>query len=177
MRHLALLCLSFFLIINSSEAQTGLIRGTVTDATTGESLIQAAVLYSGQGVLTDFDGRYKVELAPGVYELSVSYVGYEPMKKEVELQAGQTLEVNFKLQTVLLQIAEVVTDIAIERETPSCRTLEVVRQELNSSILVNAHKLRLGIDGSKAGSYWQAALAYFIKLDLAPSISSKVNTP
>ena len=68
-------------------------------------------------MLTDFDGRYKVELAPGVYELSVSYVGYEPMKKEVELQAGQTLEVNFKLQTVLLQIAEVVTDIAIERET------------------------------------------------------------
>ncbi|MAO46795.1 MAG: ATP-dependent endonuclease [Crocinitomicaceae bacterium] len=29
---------------------------------------------------------------------------------------------------------------------------EVVRQELNSSILLNAHKLRLGIDGSKAGS-------------------------
>ena len=155
MRHLALLCLSFFLIINSSEAQTGLIRGTVTDATTGESLIQAAVLYSGQGVLTDFDGRYKVELAPGVYELSVSYVGYEPMKKEVELQAGQTLEVNFKLQTVLLQIAEVVTDIAIERETPvafsNIKPLQI-QEELGSQPIPMILNSTPGVYATQAGS-------------------------
>ena len=105
-------------------------------------------------MLTDFDGRYKVELAPGVYELSVSYVGYEPMKKEVELQAGQTLEVNFKLQTVLLQIAEVVTDIAIERETQLLSPTSSPSKFKRSWALIHSYDFKStpGVYATQAGS-------------------------
>ena len=74
-----------FFCSNSSLAQTALVRGSVTDATTGESLIQAAIMYgsdvSNKGTLTDFDGNYSVELAPGEYTLKISYVGYGQLKK------------------------------------------------------------------------------------------------
>ena len=50
-----------FVCSNSSLAQTALVRGAVTDATTGEPLIQAAIMYgsdgSNKGTLTDFDGN------------------------------------------------------------------------------------------------------------------------
>ena len=107
---------------NFAIAQTALVRGVVSDITTGEPLIQAAVIYgageSKQGTLTDFDGNYSIRLTPGTYELRVSYVGYEPMSRNVIVSSGETYEVNFKMNTVLLREAEVVTDIAIERETP-----------------------------------------------------------
>ena len=105
----------------TASAQTGLVRGSISDAITGEALIQAAVIYgageSSIGVLTDFDGLFSIELTPGKYNLRVSYVGYEPMAKEVNVASNSILEVHFKMETVLLQEAKVVADIAIERET------------------------------------------------------------
>ena len=72
----------FFGSMLTASAQTGLVRGSISDAITGEALIQAAVIYgageSSAGVLTDFDGLYSIELTPGKYSLRVSYVGYEP---------------------------------------------------------------------------------------------------
>ncbi|HIO15724.1 MAG TPA: TonB-dependent receptor [Flavobacteriales bacterium] len=108
--------------INVSLAQTGLVRGTISDAATGEALIQAAVIYgadgASQGVLTDFDGVFSIELTPGTYVLRVSYVGYEAMQKSVDVVANTTRQLNFKMHTLLLQEAMVVADIAIDRETP-----------------------------------------------------------
>ena len=69
----------------TASAQTGLVRGSIYDAITGEALIQAAVIYgageSSVGVLTDFDGLFSIELTPGKYNLRVSYVGYESNSK------------------------------------------------------------------------------------------------
>ena len=51
----------------TASAQTGLVRGSISDAITGEALIQAAVIYgageSSIGVLTDFDGLFSIELS------------------------------------------------------------------------------------------------------------------
>ena len=40
------------------------------------------------------------------------------MQKEVEALSGASITLNFEMNTLLLREAEVVTDIAIERETP-----------------------------------------------------------
>ena len=40
------------------------------------------------------------------------------MSQDVEIELGESIEINFKMNTVILREAEVVTDIAIERETP-----------------------------------------------------------
>ncbi len=151
---LALLCVS-----HTALAQTALIRGEVSDATTGEPLIQAAVIYGAEGsttgTLTDFDGLYSIELTPGAYELRVSYVGYEAMRKKIEVAAGQTTEVNFKMNTVLLREAEVVTDIAIERETPvafsNIKPLQI-QEELGSQPIPMILNSTPGVYATQAGS-------------------------
>src|SRR6056297_2718870 len=61
-------------------AQTGTIRGKVTDAQTGESLIGASVYISGTtiGASADLDGNYSIEkVDPGTYKLVCKFISYK----------------------------------------------------------------------------------------------------
>ena len=154
------LCLGLlFCSVQFISAQTGNVRGSVSDLITGEALIQAAVIYgaagSTSGVLTDFDGVYSIELTPGIYNLRVSYVGYEPKEIEVEIVVNSTREVNFKMQTILLQEARVVTDIAIERETPvafsNIKPIQI-QEELGSQPIPMILNSTPGVYATQAGS-------------------------
>ena len=61
MKRLAIAGLALWLSA-AAWAQTGKITGVVSDAITGEALIQASVLVDGTGVATDFDGAYTLDL-------------------------------------------------------------------------------------------------------------------
>ena len=149
----------FFGSMLTASAQTGLVRGSVSDAITGEALIQAAVIYgageSTSGVLTDFDGLFSIELTPGKYNLRISYVGYESIEKEVNVIANSTIDVPFKMETVLLQEAKVVADIAIERETPvafsNIKPLQI-QEELGSQPIPMLLNSTPGVYATQAGS-------------------------
>ena len=70
-----------------SFAQTNKVKGTVTDASTGEALIGASVLVKGtsNGTITDMDGNFVLDLS-GQKTLVVSFVGY--LSKEVRVAGG-----------------------------------------------------------------------------------------
>lgn len=99
-------------------AQKTMIRGVVTDANTGETLIGATVLYGeNKGMITDMDGRYYLKVEPGTYHIKVSYVGYIP--QEVDVNVGKSeVTYDFALKTPTLSEVEVIGDIAKTRETP-----------------------------------------------------------
>ncbi|MFC1734136.1 TonB-dependent receptor, partial [candidate division KSB1 bacterium] len=112
---LFLICLFSFGLLN---AQKCLIKGTVTDYNTGETLIGVNILYGeGKGTVTDINGNYSVVLPNGEYKFTVSYVGYNQDSKTVNLK-GKTIHVDFRLKTVTLSEVEVVADMATTRETP-----------------------------------------------------------
>ncbi|MEE2931107.1 MAG: carboxypeptidase-like regulatory domain-containing protein [Bacteroidota bacterium] len=113
------------------------IRGTVKDASTGELLIGATVVYGkGQGVSTDLDGNFSFLIQPGTRNLTVSYVGYKATNKLIEIPDQRTpIIVDFKLETKLLSEVQVVADIAIDRETPvafSTVSVKKINEELAS---------------------------------------------
>ena len=58
MKKLVLILISIFLFLSAGFAQTGILRGKVTDAETGEELIGTTVVVTGttKGTITDFDG-------------------------------------------------------------------------------------------------------------------------
>lgn len=62
-------------------AQKGTIRGTVFDDVSGEPLIGVSVLVKGttNGGVTDFDGKFTITVAPGSYDLQVSYISYQTL--------------------------------------------------------------------------------------------------
>lgn len=116
-----LACVSILLFIlvgtfGNVEAQV-VLSGTVSDETTSEGLIGASVAIGKTGTVTDLDGKYSITLVPGVYDIAVSYVGYEPFTTEFNLSSNQTLDIVLKSSQLLQEII-VTADIARERETP-----------------------------------------------------------
>jgi iron complex outermembrane receptor protein len=99
-------------------AQNGIIKGTLTDATTSESLIQASITYApGKGVVTDFDGNYKLEIPYGEYTITYSYIGFKSVSKIVTVSKKPTV-INLALQEAIMREVNIIADIAKERETP-----------------------------------------------------------
>jgi len=100
------------------HAQNSFIKGTVKDATTGESLIGANIVYvEGKGMVTDIDGNFSFELPNGEYTITASYVGYQTDAKKIKVQ-GKNIQMTFELKTLTLSEVQVVGNVAKTRETP-----------------------------------------------------------
>lgn len=71
--------LLFLLLQGSIWAQERIVSGIVQDAQTGEPLIGVNVKLQGvnSGVISDIDGKYRVNVDEGVDQLVFSYIGYE----------------------------------------------------------------------------------------------------
>ncbi len=105
-----LTAIAFMLLSTVGMTQTGVIRGTIADANTKETLIGATVALQGtsNGAITDFDGNFKIEkVAPGAYNLVISYVSYDSQIVRVELTKDQESIVNVDLKLASVDIEEV----------------------------------------------------------------------
>ena len=100
------------IIIPVQGATTGKIRGTITDGETGEQLVGVNVVVSdlGIGTATDQNGNFViVNVPPGSYEVSISYIGYTPLTiKEVKVNAGRSTYLNYEMQKGALEGEEVI---------------------------------------------------------------------
>ncbi len=115
--------------------KNGEIKGTIKDAATGETIVGASVVYAeGKAAITDINGTYSIKLDSGLYNLVVSYVGYESQKVKTKV-SSKPVVVNFSLQTKTLNEVEVVADVAKIRETPvafSNISAKQIQEELSS---------------------------------------------
>lgn len=59
-------------------AQSGTLSGLIVDQKTAEPLIGATVMVenTSNGVTTDLDGRFSMELQTGKYNILIKYIGY-----------------------------------------------------------------------------------------------------
>lgn len=120
-------------------SQTGTIKGKVSDAITNEPIGFANVLVEGtdRGVVTDLDGSFEVDdLTPGLYNIRVSYVGYNDQTiYEIQVTNAKPAEVNFKLEQVIKNLQEVVVKASPFRKTDespvSLRTIGVAEIQRN----------------------------------------------
>jgi hypothetical protein len=114
----ALFIFLFTLLANTiTYSQTYRLSGTVKAIETGETLIGAnIVLKPGVGTVTDFDGRFSIEIAAGTYNVSVTYVGFEGKEQKINLNKDRIVE--FNLSSIMIDEISVVADVAIARETP-----------------------------------------------------------
>lgn len=115
------LLILFVIITNLISAQNFKITGTVSDASNGEKLFGATVLIKDLsiGATTDMNGNYAIEnLKAGVYELTVSYIGYSSKTRNISV--SNNITVNFLLEptSVLLNETVVKSTKAVLRETP-----------------------------------------------------------
>ena len=98
MKRTLLILITLFAAI-SLGAQTTKVRGTVTDADTGESIPFAGVFFKGTtiGMTADIDGKFTLETRdPAAQVLVCQLLGYDT--QEVDIKHGAFTEVNFKLK-------------------------------------------------------------------------------
>ena len=100
-------------------AQT--LKGTVTDAITGETLIGAAVKVvelPGTGGVTNMDGEFSFNLSQsGRYTIETSYIGYEPsVMKEVLVAGAKEVVLDITLRENSSELAEVVVKPRVNKE-------------------------------------------------------------
>ncbi len=106
---IALLLLSLLPHYTFSQAQKFIINGTVRDKETGETLIGANVMISGQaglGAVSNAYGFYSVSAAAGAYKMLVSFSGYVTDTIAVEL--SNNIELPVALEKYKEQLQEVV---------------------------------------------------------------------
>lgn len=115
MRNLLLLMLLTLLLPNiflperiTAQERKGTVAGNVMD-TNHDPLVGARVELqpSGQSAVTDVQGQFKIsDLTPGKYILAVSYVGFKPFSKEINVTPGISSNVDavLDIETVNEQV-------------------------------------------------------------------------
>lgn len=117
------------LITFNSFSQFG-ITGTVIDGDFNEPLPFANILVkeTGEGVTSDFDGKYSIELPKGSYTLVFSFVGYETKEiTNINVSDADYTITDIVLNSVAQGLEEVVVTVDAKRNTESS-VLEIQRK-------------------------------------------------
>nr|WKN36486.1 TonB-dependent receptor [Tunicatimonas sp. TK19036] len=111
------------------------LSGYVKDASNGEELI-GVTIYVDQlqnGVVTNSYGFYSLTLAPGSYDVSFSYVGYETISKSIKLTAKK--ELNIQLQDATTQMQEIVISAESAEEDLNVQRIEMSKNDIDVGLV------------------------------------------
>lgn len=148
----------FLLIV--AEVSAASVRGRVTDTggeTLPSALVQAIHEQSGRsfGTTTTLNGTFILDLDPGTYELTVSYLGFDEKKISIQVPRDQDLgTIELSSQTIGLQEVMVVSSYARDRQTPvavSNISAEIITERLGTQEFPEILKLTPSVYATKDG--------------------------
>jgi len=150
---LTLCCLFFSLLFVHAQTEKGIIRGTVIEDETGLTVIGANVVIPEPltGVSTDLDGKFSMEIAPGTYEVQVSYISFQKITiQEVVVKSGEVTQLGtIRMKSNSLQLDEVVvTATATRKSEAALNTMKKKSVAMMDGI--SAQKMAMTGDGSAA---------------------------
>ncbi len=124
------------------------IIGHIIEASTGEHLPGVTIQIKGTmlGVITDQIGHYRMmDMSVGTKTLVVKAVGFKTQEKQVNVQAGKTIEVNFELEEDIAALDAVV--VSANRNETTRRMAPTLVNVVDSKIFTaaNASNLAQGI--------------------------------
>jgi hypothetical protein len=152
MKRVALIYILLMFFANTIFAQTGTIKGTITDKETKEPLTGASILIEGstKGTVTDFDGNFTLEKVPaGAIKLRVSFISYEDVVKDIKLADGQTSTIDFALATTSIGLNEVSITGKKNRESESALLIEQKKAIIASQSIGSQELSRKGVSDAE----------------------------
>jgi hypothetical protein len=88
------------------------ISGKITDGQNGESLIGATIYISEKktGTVSDIYGNFSITLLQGQYTVTISYIGYSPIKQSITLDKDITLKIELSVHQETLKEVEITSE-------------------------------------------------------------------
>lgn len=149
----------FLLCCTLGYAQKSTLSGYLKDSETGEALIGARVYIDSlkTGAVANIYGFYSLTLPNGTHDILFSYVGKDPVKTRVTLDADLELDINLKPIGTL--DAVVITGQKKEQETTEMSTIELSMDKvktlpvlLGERDIIKTAQLLPGIQSGSEGS-------------------------
>ena len=124
---------------NANLPKQGSMRGRIIDAS--EQTLPGASIYIEKlhtGTVSDINGFYTLSnVAPGTYNVKVTYVGYSPIEAKMTFTAGKTIEKDFVMKEGV-ELQEVVIGGAFQGQR---RALNAQKSSLNLVNVVSADQV------------------------------------
>ena len=144
-----LFCIS---ISTAYSIETGSIAGKVIDQETNLPLPGASVRISGTnfGAVTNNKGEFRMLNIPvGEKELKIKYIGFAEITMRVNVEAGKTVEANFKLTPQAAEGQEVV--VIGDALKGQAKALNTQRNKINVTNIVSADQVGRFPDANNRG--------------------------
>lgn len=116
-----------FLLFTCISAQKGVIVGKVIDKVTGETLLGVSVNVKGSSLstITDLDGKYRLEVEAGTYDLQANMITFNTsIATGVVVKKGQIVTIDFLMEEQMVNIGEAVVETKVNKESNSALILE-----------------------------------------------------
>jgi len=126
--------LLLLLISTSIYSYSQKVSGTVSDSSSGESLIGAMVLVKGEsrGATVDPDGKFSIDnLTKEIYDLEIRYMGYKT--QTIVIKPIEDTLLNIQLLPSVQEIGTVVVSARSSKETNA----ELVKLQSNSAVVMD----------------------------------------
>ncbi|MDD4990698.1 MAG: TonB-dependent receptor [Paludibacter sp.] len=150
--------ISFFVVIMIAQLSfsQGLVKGTVVDKATNETLAGVSVVNSstGTGVTTSLDGSFSIKLPTGKQEITINYIGYTSKKIEVNTANPDLGTIAIESEAIGLKDVTVTSSVAIRRKTPvALSVIEplIIENKLGTQEFPEILKSTPGIYATKQG--------------------------
>lgn len=111
LRVLVLIAIILFTFNSSLYSQTGSIKGNVKEDGTGAALPYINVVLKGTsyGDATDKNGNFHIKgIDVGQYEISATGIGYKTVSKNVTVESGKEITIDFILAVESIDVGEVI---------------------------------------------------------------------
>ncbi|WP_272151279.1 TonB-dependent receptor [Tenacibaculum aiptasiae] len=140
----------------TANSQNFILSGKVMNSQQ-EPLVGATVAVKSlkKGTSSDFEGGFKLSLAKGTYNVTVSYVGFKTVTQKVDITANQT--VNFQLTSDANVLDEVlVSAVRVKADAPVTHSnltkKEIAKRNLGQDIPILMNYLPNVVSSSDAGA-------------------------
>ncbi len=142
---ICLVAFLFSVLFSVSYGQQALVGGKVTDASSGEPLPGAGIIWqTGRGTVSNEKGIFNLDIPAGEQVIQFQYLGYKSKSEKLMLNPGDTLWLLIYLEQESAQIDQVVVTAGrvSQRVAESTVSMSIIRPaQITSGHINNAHEL------------------------------------
>jgi hypothetical protein len=123
----------FIFLFSYLQAQDKItLNGVVRDAANNETLYGVNIIFPGlnTGTVTNEYGFYSLKIPAGKHQISVSYLGYQTLSQEIQIEKSESLNFNLEESSEILE--EVVITEDFERVNIRSPEMSVTKLEINT---------------------------------------------